>query len=652
MRRLGAALLAALALALVVGPAPVAGQPAEGSVALASQPAWIGPGGDFDLRLKVERPRRPGDFEVVLTVYPAVASRSEFTVTLSNRATASSLTTLRFPLSSLKPDPSGTVTTQVRVQDPNQPRDPSRVALGRDDGVYPVRVDLREERRERALDRFTTHLVHLPGPHAGQKLGMALILPVHRPLTRTEVGGQDGGDPNVLAQSIEAARNLPVALAPTPETIAGLAARTDERAGEILAALRRVAAERTVLGSSYVPVSLPALFSAGLQDDAANQLDRGTATLTEVLRVQPPPDTWLSDDSLDAQSLAAMARRGVRRLIVSEPQLEPISDQKLTLTESFLLEAGDTRMPAMAADPGLSTHFENQGNQVLRAHQLLADMAVLYLDRPGAEGRALVALPRRGWTPARPFVDALVSGLAQNPIVEAIPLDTAFNAAAGPRGERSTDLVREPADRSSESLREVAPDLRTTRRRLDALATVLGRTNPTLATLERRQLIAESSELRSDNQRQPHVKAVEEGIADELGDIRLPEGRSITLTARRGEIPVTFQNRTGYPAQVVVKVESDKLDFPGGTSRSLDLSRRNTIERFAVVARTSGAFPLRITLESPDGNLVIGRARLTVRSTAAAGVSLFVSLGAAAFLALWWCRHALKGRRSRRLVTE
>ena len=130
----------------------------------------------------------------------------------------------------------------------------------------------------------------------------------------------------------------------------------------------------------------------------------------------------------------------------------------------------------------------------------------------------------------------------------------------------------------------------------------------------------------------------------------MPQNRSITLTARRGEIPVTFQNHTGHPVKVVVHMESDKLDFPGGSRLQIDLTRLNTTHRFPVVARTSGTFPIRITLESPDGDLVVGRARLTVRSTATSGVGLAISVGAALFLAVWWGRHALKGRRAKRLM--
>jgi hypothetical protein len=114
-----------------------------------------------------------------------------------------------------------------------------------------------------------------------------------------------------------------------------------------------------------------------------------------------------------------------------------------------------------------------------------------------------------------------------------------------------------------------------------------------------------------------------------------------------------------------VTIRSDKLEFPGaqdtrptsdGTrpanevTRRLDLLRRNETARFAVQTRASGAFPLLVTLESPDGSLVVSRSTLTVRSTAASGVGLLLSAAAGLFLLAWWGRHALHGRRARKLV--
>ena len=69
-----------------------------------------------------------------------------------------------------------------------------------------------------------------------------------------------------------------------------------------------------------------------------------------------------------------------------------------------------------------------------------------------------------------------------------------------------------------------------------------------------------------------------------------------------------------------------------------------------MVARASGAFPLRITVTSPDGVLTVGRAQVTVRSTAVSGVGVVLSVGALLVLVVWWARHWRSVRRNRRLV--
>src|SRR5205085_7058425 len=127
---------------------------------------------------------------------------------------------------------------------------------------------------------------------------------------------------------------------------------------------------------------------------------------------------------------------------------------------------------------------------------------------------------------------------------------------------------------------ELAGDIRQARDRLTSLGSVLGDDTPDAILLEDRLLVAESALLPTVRARQAYLSAVETGISDHLAAIQMPSGRSITLTARRGQIPVTFQNRTGTPARVVVTVQSEKLEFPDGASRPLELARRNTTERF------------------------------------------------------------------------
>jgi hypothetical protein len=621
--------------------------PAKGSMTLVYQSPWVGASGDFSLRLHVERPAGPADPELAVTIYPAVATRSEFAVTLSDKiTTAPAIAPQTFPLSSLVPDGStGDVSVNLHLVD--------ALTLGKVDGVFPVRVDLRDRPGGRMLQRVTTHLVYLPIAPTGARLGMALVLPVHAdaglpPSGARQLQGVD--DLAALSSGLDALRNTPVALAPTPETLATLAASSDDKAAATLKALQQRSGSVTVLAGTYVPTSLPALFAGGLTSDAMTQVVRGSDTIADTLHVRPDSRTWMAQGALDDASIALLAQRGYDRVVTRDTDLKPVTPQKLTVTEPFLLSGGKRQVPAVVADPGLSGYFDNSVPPVLAANHLLADLAVVYLDRPGTDSRGVVAMAPPTWRADRQFLDTVVAGLGQNPIAEAVSLDGLFTGVAQAKADSGRPLQRLVAPPAPGGLADMAPALRTGRTRLDALGSVLGPGTADHGNLDERLLLAESTDLRTNRQRQAYLDAVLSGIDTQRRDIRMPGGRSITLTARAAEIPVTFQNRTGVPARVVVKVQSDKLDFPRGNTQTLDLTRQNTTQRFSVVSRTSGAFPLRITLESPDGNLVIGQARLTVRSAAASGIGLVVSLGAAVFLAVWWGRHALKGRRARRLV--
>ena len=658
MRRLAAALLLSLLVAAGAGAGAAAAQPAaRGRMTFIAQTPWVATGGVFQIRVHVDRPAGASNLEFALTVFPAVATRSDFGETLADRMGDSPLITLQpVALADLRPELNGDVVLSVPIRDPSQPRDASRLLLQPRDGVYPVRVELRDRLAGATVDRFVTHLLHMPEVHVTPKLGVSLVFPVHAPPALQPDGERvlpDAETLTAMAQGVDAVRATPFTLAPTPETVAALAVSTEPKAKALLNSLRAAAAERSLLGGSYVPANLAALMGAGLDGEVASQLNRGAGTLTENLSARLDARTWLAEEALDPKVIDTLAGRGFDRMLTAEPLLTPIPDLKLTLTRPFVLAGRSTRVQAVAADAGLTSHFDRAANQALAAHHLIADLAVIYLDRPGDdERRGVAAIAPRDWRPTRAFTDVVTGGLALSPIIEPISLDTLFAAVPTARDDSGANLVRKPAIPTPGSIAEVASDLADARRNLDSLGSVLGSGNATSAVVEEQLLVAESSDLKTLRQRNAYVAGADRQVQAQLDAIEMPEGRSFTLTARTGEIPVTFKNNTGKPVRVVVKIESDKLDFPGGTELDLELTRLNTTQRFPVVARASGAFPVRITLVSPDGHLEVGRARITVRSTAASGASLVVAMGAATFLAVWWGRNAMKGRRARGLVPE
>lgn len=653
-----AVVAAVVVLVGLVGPPPAtsgvaaAAQQAGSVLRLASQTPWVAPGEELVLRLNVTTAEVPADVELAVAVYRRFRNRSELTRTLADGPRGNPLTVVPpTPLAELATDPAGAVVVRLPVQDPAQPPDPARLRLS-SEGVYPVRVELRETGGGRTLAGLVTHLVLTRPPQpGGYPLKVALVLPVHAPPAlqpdgRRTLSRRTNGLA-ALARSLGAYPFVPLTLLPTPETLAALDASPREEDEETLAALARSTAARQLAAATYVPLALPAFASPSLAAEAAIQLDRGAQVIERTLGRRPDPRTWVAEEDLDERSALRLQQQQVDRFVVPEPTLEPV-DLDVTLAQPFELDVRAVRRPtAVAGDSGLAAHFGPATDPVLAAHRLLADLAVVYQDRP-SRARAVVVVVPRSWRPDRAFLDSLLAGLSTSTVVSGTTVDDVFANVEPATTAGRAPLVRRLAPRAAGAT-VPAEDVRAARRRLVAFASMLTPDNALDDRIEELLMVAEGAGLRS-GRRQEYLDGIAARIRSHTRAVQVPAHRSITLTARTGEIPVTVLSRTGYPLHVQIRVASEKLDFPKGSVRNVNLDRRSTTERFSVKARTSGSFPLRVSLVSPDGDLVLGNSRFTVRSTAASGVGVVLSVGAGGFLLLWWARHLVRGRRNRRLV--
>lgn len=631
----------------------------NGRLRLASQTPWVGPGQELDMRVEADSSAPASALELAVSVFRQVGSRSEFVQTTQDHIRGSALSTTATPLDELAPDAGGAYTIRLPIQDPDQPPDKSRIRL-RDEGVYPVRVELREAGGGRTVDRFTTHLIYASAPAAGgSPLDFSWVLPLSAAPSLLPNGSRRVPDDasahlSLLSQRLDAHPDVAVTLEPTPETIEALAASGSEIDKATVATLKRLAQSDHVVASTYVPVEPGAFSSSGGEDEFAAQLDRGSDVLAKLLDVRPDSRTWVTNDRIDEAGADRLRTQQIDRLVLPDAAFSS-ANLAVTLAQPFDLQTRSLRRPtAIAADAGLESHFTpassgtRPDDPILRAHALLADLASVYFDRPG-KPRGIVALSPRNWNADRAFLDAVLDGLTSSPIIKAVSLDTVFDTVPKATGARNAPLTRSLAANPTASSIPLSA-IRATRSKLESFGSMLDADNGLDDGLEEVLLASESVDLRARTRTQ-YVDGVEKRIAAETKKIEVPVSRTITLTARRGEIPVTVQWTGDYPIHVLMTVVSDKLEFPGGNNvRTLELSRRNTTERFAVQARTSGAFPLRITLATPEGSLVLARTRYTVRSTAASGVGIALSIGAGLILVWWWARHLVRGRRNRRLV--
>jgi hypothetical protein len=144
-------------------------------------------------------------------------------------------------------------------------------------------------------------------------------------------------------------------------------------------------------------------------------------------------------------------------------------------------------------------------------------------------------------------------------------------------------------------------------------------------------LVAASSDL-SPAERARYLAAADTALRDVAGAILVPEGQTVTLTARRADVPLVVENALKRPVRARLRLRSDKLEFPDGEVRDIELQPGVNRLDVSVETRATGAFPLEVALETPRGGEPLSGARMNIRSTAISGVGLVLSIGAGLFL--------------------
>ena len=658
------------------GKAPASGGGATGGspatpptgLTLTSQTAWVPTAVDGDFRLTFTSARTPpAGARVAVTVYQRLTSRSDFNESLLGRIHTSVRHSVTYLLSTLPTQADGSSVVDLPVN-------PSTVAAGQDflrltsAGVYPVDVRLLDGSGQ-SVARLVTHLLYSGGAVANPRLDVAWVLPVTAPPATSASVPPDRLSPDQtqrlgdLATALTRHPTVPVTLAPTAETLDALTA-TSAAGRATVSALAQVAARPgvEVAAGPYVALNLPAQLAAGLDGEVTAQLTQASASLAATLHVRPGLGTWVQQGPLDQASVDDLAARGVDRLVVNDASLTALPADQLstTLAQPFSLQSRQGRTTALAADTAMAAHFVAGGNQVLAAHQMLADLAIIQAERP-ANRRGVTVLTPAGWRPDPAFLQTVLDGLSTSPVLAPVTVDQLF-AAVPPAQDHQAPLQRAVAAQVPAGPAVEGSAVRAARRRLDAFATMTPTGSTVSADAARRLLLSQSADLSAGAQAD-EIGTVNGLIDQQIRGIRLTPNTSIRLTARQGRFPVTIVNGADFPARVQVRLSSQKLEFrpidePGVTCRAagssetctLDLRTQNTTLKVPVVTRTSGVFSLTIRLTSPDGGLALATSEDTMRSTAASGVGIVLSIGAALLLAMWWVRDLRHGRRARDLV--
>lgn len=676
MRRAAAlAAAAAGALALYALPAGAGLQPPSTTtpaapnppgLVLTGQPAWVTAGGNLPLRLQVrgQAAGTPG-LTVSATAHEAVGSRSAFESAMDGRNLGSVLGQAELPLDLFPAGEDGSRTLTFPLQAEDAPRDPGRLQLRRT-GVYPVEVELRQPDGTRLAGFVTPVVAVTPGvngaPAIGKRLGVSWVVPIVAPPAYQADGKPDPDvvdalrpDGRLGRQAIAFANaGVPLTLAPGPETLEAWTQLANDDPGltTSLNALRDALGRSQLLSGPYVPIDVRSLVGAGLSAEVGSQLAQGTEKLGALLGTRIDPRTEIARPANDA-SLARMRDAGVDRLVLDGADLTPRDDQ-FTPAQPFAVRSQQGTATAVGSDAGLQRLLDGNDPPALRAQRFLAGLSVVALEQPNV-ARAVVVLEPDDWDASSTLLESALAGLAaDHPLLQPITVDDLV-ALVPPATSGNAPVERQLAPSPVPSSPVTEREFTDAQNELAAFNALVPPPNP-IADPGNRSLLVSLSSAWTGTAGRARARAelgkIHLGVEQFVNRLHVPAVDStITLTAQKGEIPVTFLNETGQQLRVRVHLRSDKLQFPDGDDRIVDLPPRSTTVRIGVRAQSSGTFPLDLNVTSPDGSLPIQQTEVKVRTTFfVSNVGLILTVGAGLFLAGWWA-HDIRRRRRRRAAT-
>jgi hypothetical protein len=537
--------------------------------------------------------------------------------------------------------------------------------------VYPVSVALYRQGTDAPVARFTTFLTYQEtgvSPSEGQPLRVGVVLPVSAPLSPTNrlPSGASLGPAENMAGILAAHRGVAVSVAANPVTVSALQAggRKGRRA---VAQLQRVTTAPEggdqLLTQPYVPIDLPGLAHAGLTGEISAQVDRGT-TVLDAAGLRPTPGTWVDASSnlssADATALGdGLAAVRSDHLVVDGADLAPISTsseavKNLTFAQPFSLAVGRGRhVTAVGADNQVDELFTSDPNDpVLAANQMIATLEFTHFENAyESEPRGVIVEPSSSGPLSEALLGTLLTELAGNPILSPVTLSQFF--AQVPQGGNDEPTSRHLNAGSSAALvsvpRVIARHLTTARAHLSSFSdAVEGRQHPAVFQQLSDLLLATENRSFDAAQRAAALSLFVQRFGAEVNLVSLAAQSTITFTSRTADIPVSVLSSAPFAVRVVLSLNSDKFDFPQGDTRTLTLDHPTTPVRIAARSVTSGdRLPVEVTLTTPDGQLVIARAALTVHSTSISIVGIALTVLAALVLLVWWARTWRRGRRQR-----
>ncbi len=460
-----------------------------------------------------------------------------------------------------------------------------------------------------------------------------------------------------LAADVDASVTLEV-----PPTLVAAEAATPEGAERLAVAL----ADDELVALPIVPLDVSSAVAAGQEDAYVSLLGAGEDLLTAAVpTTSSRRDVWLTTDELSAGGAQLLRDLGTRFVVLPADLYAETIDDDLPPSDLFVeaeLPDGGT-LPLLVVGPlaeGLTTRAADRilarSTTTEWAVSTLGELLVEQADDDAATNSALdqpTSPPRRSrvlTTPDLSSPDARLVGA-----LEALATTTPsvrFSPASALVG--LTDVL---VERGDEPVTVQLPDV--------AGPPLEARVE--LIALTRLELASAASMLPDDDPRitawstqldtlisTGYTDAKAQAIATELiadahsltEAVELPQPFTFTLTGRNGTIEVRIGNTRDEPLDVVVSLDSEKVNFPEGDQRVTLRPLDETSLFVPVEAESNGTSPISLVVSTPAGQPLDDPVTLTARVSALTGLGQVLTGGFIVVLLTWWFTHWRSRRRA------
>ena len=382
------------------------------------------------------------------------------------------------------------------------------------------------------------------------------------------------------------------------------------------------------------------LAANGLTTQVALQLTLTSNLLTELNgRFVDSPLVLSGSPSL--ASLSALAGIGVRNVVLPETALSLVPSSTLAWGAPF--HVAGTPLLVLATDQPLSTlAMDSSIEPGRRAAMTLATLAFLHFEAPNAPATRIVVVnaPVAYTSPA--YLDQLFTGLAHNPFVRATSLTPSFDSSlVGTNSSPSTRSIARGSDPAWS-----AHNVDTLRTLIGAVTSYANAVASKSVSQGLRVAVASAEVIGTPAARQTLISSANDRLSAQLTQFSI-DASAITLAGTGSALPITLLSRAPYPVTVAVHLAAGGVTFPGGRNVAATLTSPATSLRVPIGAGHANNTTLQVTLTTPNGQVELARAAISVRIAGASLVGYLLTLASLVVLGVWWWRTLRRGRKGR-----